>query len=157
MQNRMKTHPLSQDAIIDLLNRSAVGRIATTDEAGYPYVLPIHFIHWNDQIWFHGLPLGDKLDGIRRDPRIGFEVDEMMGLLDQDMTSPCNVNTVYESVIIKGQASLVTDLEVKAAVLQRIIAKYTPHLSELAVPPGMVRGTAVVAIRIDQCTGKYYK
>lgn len=157
MQNRMKTHPLSQDAIAALLNRSSVGRIATLDQAGYPYVLPIHYIYWNGQIWFHGLPLGTKLDCIQRDPRIGFEVDEMMGLLDQDVMSPCNVNTVYESVIIKGQASLVTDLAVKAEVLQRIIAKYTPHLTELPVPSGMIRGTAVVTISIEECTGKYYK
>ena len=156
MQNRMKLHALSQEVMEEVLEKAIVGRLATIDPEGYPYVVPGHFVFWQAKVYDHGLPLGQKLAGIARDPKVGFEVDEMVGLLDQDVTSPCDVNTSYRSVIAKGEAILVGDPELKQAVLKRIVAKYTPHLTHLEMPPAMVRGTAVLEITLRGLTGKRY-
>ncbi|MBO0533034.1 pyridoxamine 5'-phosphate oxidase family protein, partial [Clostridium botulinum] len=42
-------------------------------------------------------------------------------------------------------------------VLQKIVEKYTPHLTDAPLPENMVRGTAVIRISIAELTGKYYE
>ena len=45
MQYRMKTHPLSDDRLNDLLNRVETGSLATMNEDGTPYNTPVHFVY----------------------------------------------------------------------------------------------------------------
>lgn len=45
MQGRMKQHQLTLDEITDLLKVSEVGRIATNDPNGFPYIVPVHFVY----------------------------------------------------------------------------------------------------------------
>lgn len=157
MQNRMKLHALSTDDIEKLLAESQVGRIASIDTQGYPYVVPVHFVYFNEKIYFHGLPKGQKLDNISNNPKVGFEVDEMLSLISDGIEEPCDINTEYNSIIITGTAELVADIEYKKEVLHKIVVKYTPQLSWKDIPENMVKGTAVIEITIKECTGKYYK
>ena len=46
MQNRMKKNQLNNEQITELLIKSPVGNIATINENGYPYVVPVHFIYY---------------------------------------------------------------------------------------------------------------
>lgn len=157
MQNRMKLHMLSDQEIERLLTESQVGRIASVDPEGYPYVVPVHFVYFNDKIYLHGLPKGQKLDYISNNPKVGFEVDEMISLISQGIEEPCDINTEYNSVIVRGNAEIVTDIGYKKEVLLRIVEKYTPQLSGKDIPENMVKGTAVIEIAIMERTGKYYK
>ena len=136
---------------------SKVGRIASIDAQGFPYVVPVHFVYFNEKIYVHGLPKGQKLDNISLNPKVGFEVDEMLSLIYKGIEKPCDVNTEYNSAIIMGTAELISDLDQKKEVLRRIVEKYTPHLSGKEIPENMIRGTAVIEIDIKECTGKYYK
>lgn len=156
MQYRMKTHPLSEEQIIRLLERSQTGSLATLNPDGTPYVTPIHFVYCNNKIYAHGLPKGKKLDNIAQEKRVGFSVYEMDELLLDPNEKPCDTNTKYESIIISGNAKLVEDIQVKENILKKVVEKYTPHLfgKELSAP--MVKGTAVIQIDITEITGKYY-
>ena len=156
MQHRMKTHPLTQQQISQLLQRSLTGSLATLNSDGTPYITPIHFIYCGDAIFIHGLPKGKKLDNIARDSRVGLSVYEMDTLLLDPNEKPCDTNTKYESVMISGTASLVNDIEEKRNVLKKLVEKYTPHLVNNHIPNNMVNGTAVVKIHIKEITGKYY-
>lgn len=157
MQNSMKIHALTTEEIEALLSRSQVGRIDTVSPEGYPYLVPMHFVYFNEKIYAHGLARGQKLDHIALNPKVGFEVDEMMGLLTDGVDIPCHVNTEFNSVIIMGSAKILTDPAAKKEVLNKIIDKYTPHLSGRDLPEPMVNGTAVIEIQIEKCTGKFYK
>ena len=57
----------------------------------------------------------------------------------------------------QGTAEIVCDTERKRAVLDAIVDKYTPQLSGIRLPDNMVKGTAVVEIRITEMTGKYWE
>jgi hypothetical protein len=157
MQNRMKLHMLSDQEIERLLTESQVGRIASVDPEGYPYVVPVHFVYLNERIYFHGLPKGQKLDYISKNPKVGFEVDEMLSLISQGIEEPCDINTEYNSVIVRGNAEILTDIEYKKEVLLKIVEKYTPQLSGKDIHENMLKGTAVIEITIEELTGKYYK
>lgn len=157
MQNRMKTHLLTKEQIYELLLRAKVCRIATQSPDGYPYVVPMHYIYYNEKIYTHGLPKGQKLEYIAQNSKVGFEVDEMISLIYEGVDNACDVNTEYNSVSIYGDAVVLTDLKYKREVLNKIVDKYTPCFSGQELPENMVRGTAITEISILECTGKYYK
>ncbi|GAA0725357.1 pyridoxamine 5'-phosphate oxidase family protein [Clostridium malenominatum] len=156
MQHRMKTHPLTEQQINHLLQRTQTGSLATLNADGTPYITPFHFVYYDNSIFVHGLPKGKKLDNIAQDSRVGFSVYEMDKLLLDPNGNPCDTNTKYESVIISGTAKLVDDMDEKRNVLKKIVEKYTPHLVNYELPNNMIKGTAVIQIDVTEITGKYY-
>jgi PPOX class probable F420-dependent enzyme len=90
-------------------------RLATTDEDGYPRVVPIWFIRQGDEILF--TPRGPSvfLANIRRDPRVALSIDE----------DPLP----YRKVTVQGDARIVHDVgnDDEWRDLYRAIAKrYVP-------------------------------
>jgi hypothetical protein len=157
MQKRMKDHQLSDEEVSSLLENAASGVLATLDADKTPYSVPVHFVYANEKIFIHSLNAGEKIENICRDPRVGFTVYRMEGLLyNADAKSPCSVNTTYQSVIMKGTAVLIKDPEIKRQVLLAIVKKYTPELANLPLPENAVLQTAVIEIMPTACTGKYY-
>ena len=156
MQHRMKTHPLTEEQINNLLQRAQTGSLATLNPDGTPYSTPIHFVYYDNAIFVHGLPKGKKLDNIAQDSRVGFSVFEMDKLLLDPDGKSWDTNTKYESVIISGTAKLVDDIEEKRNALNKIVEKYTPHLINNEIPNNMIKGTAVIRIDVTEITGKYY-
>jgi len=153
----MKTHTLSEERLNDLLSRVQTGSLATLNADGTPYNTPVHYVYINEGIYAHGLPKGQKIDNIIRNSKVGFTAYDMQELLLDAKGKPCDTNTRYESAIATGSASLVQDLEEKKMVLQKIVEKYTPHLTDIPLPENMIRGTAVIRISITELTGKYYE
>lgn len=156
MQYRMKTHPLTDEKIKNLLLRVQTGSFSTINTDGTPYITPVHFVYMDNQIYIHGLPKGQKIDNSIRNDKVGFLAYDMQGLLLDPDGAVCDTNTEYESVIITGNATLVEDIEAKRIVLQNIVQKYTPHLADSILPEPMIKGTAVIQINILEVTGKYY-
>ena len=155
MQARMKDHPLSPEQIAHLLDTELVGRLATNGADGCPYVTPVHFTVMDGTVYIHGLAAGEKLANIKRDPLVGFEVDKMLSLIHHP-DLPCDTNTAYQSVIIRGRASVVQDTATVTRVLDAIVAKYTPRHAGKGYPPNMLKMTAVIAVDVTSCTGKFY-
>ena len=114
---------MTPEAVTALLKRAAVGRISTIGADGYPYTVAVHFCWGGSAVYFHGLPRGEKLDNIARCPKVCFEVSEMTALLTEGIPIACKADTAYESVVIKGEAALLTDPEEKRAVFGAIVEK----------------------------------
>ncbi len=156
MQHRMKTHQLNENQIDHLLRNTQIGCIATINPDGTPYVTPIHYVYEDEKVYFHGLPKGQKIDNLKANPNISLTVYEMDSLLLDLNEKPCDTNTKYQSVILSGAAYVVEDLQHKRKVLNAIVQKYTPQLSGKELPDNMVKGTAVIEIKPQEITGKYY-
>lgn len=156
MQGRMKQHQLSKTEISDVLKSEQVGRIATHNENGYPYIVPVHYIVHDEKIYIHGLIKGQKISNLIRNNKVGFEVDEM-GTIIPDNEAPCDTNTAYRSVIILGTAKMIEDIIIKEKILQAVVEKYTPQLSHLSFPEKMMIATGIIEIEPIEITGKYYK
>ncbi len=155
MQSRMQKHRMEKESVDLLLARAMVGRISTINENGYPYTVAVHFVYENNKIYFHGLSRGQKIDNIKRNSKVCFEVDEMKSLMLDNLDTACKADTEYESVVILGSATILSDMEVRKSVLQAIVRKYAPDLPDM--PYTMINGTAVVEIVIEEMTGKYHK
>jgi nitroimidazol reductase NimA-like FMN-containing flavoprotein (pyridoxamine 5'-phosphate oxidase superfamily) len=67
-------HELHPDEIGSVLHRHHVGRLACVVD-GAPYVVPITYAYQDGVIVGHTLP-GQKLEALRANPQVAFEVDE---------------------------------------------------------------------------------
>ncbi len=155
MQYRMKKHQLTEEQITELLKKEQVGHIATINEDGYPYVVPVHFIYYDEKIYIHGLRKGQKISNLLANEKVSFETYSLKGLILDD--APCDVNTEYESVVILGIAGIVEDDDLRETVLNKIVEKYTPQLAGIKFPDNVLRTTGIIEVVIQECTGKYYK
>ncbi len=125
MQNRMKEFTMTDTAIHKLLTDSPVGRISTVGTDGYPYTVSVHYYYDGKAIYFHGLPVGEKLDNIDRNPKVCFEVSQLVRVMEQE-TNICTADAEYESVVIRGDACRIVDFAEKKDILDKIVNKYFP-------------------------------
>jgi nitroimidazol reductase NimA-like FMN-containing flavoprotein (pyridoxamine 5'-phosphate oxidase superfamily) len=151
---RSKKEIRDEAAIIDLMSRCQVGRLGTVGRDGYPMVKPLNFVFHGGNIYFHSAPEGEKIEDIRRDDRVCFEVDLPIAFVRGDETDPCRAEFLYRSVIIRGRAQLVEDGEEKVRALHLLMRKYQPEGGYGDFPEEKLRITGVVRIDVEEMTGK---
>lgn len=153
---RAKQEVNDRATLLGWLDASAVGRLATIDAAGYPLVTPISFVQKDGVIYVHSAPVGEKLDNLRRDTRVGFEIDRQYAITPERERG-CQTSAFYESIIVRGRARILDDSDdadrtEKREALRLFVAKYSPKVVD--APLDDVPGTAVVRIDVESLTGK---
>ena len=159
--------------MITFLNEEKVGRVASIDVQGYPQIIPMNFVYVkNDSIdtqtgnnnigaiYMHSHPFGEKIENIKRNSKVGFEVDSYVCFLPSYYFHPTDASqadTLYVSVVIKGNSSIVQDSVEKARALNALMKKYQKEggYESLASDMGSVREVTVLKIVPDQIRGKY--
>lgn len=159
--------------MITFLNEEKVGRVASIDVQGYPQIIPMNFVYVkNDSIdtqtgnnnigaiYMHSHPFGEKIENIKRNSKVGFEVDSYVCFLPSYYFHPTDASqadTLYVSVVIKGNASSVQDSVEKARALNALMKKYQKEggYESLASNMGSVKEVTVLKIMPDQIRGKY--
>jgi nitroimidazol reductase NimA-like FMN-containing flavoprotein (pyridoxamine 5'-phosphate oxidase superfamily) len=150
----------SYEKIKEFLNEEHVGRISSIDENGFPQIIPMNFVFFNDAVYMHSHVKGEKLDNIFRNNKVGFEADRELEFLPSYFEDPCNASladTLYISVVIKGVASFVSDREEKTLALNGLMKKYQPEGQYDPIKSDMRVLDAVSIIKITSQTlhGKY--
>lgn len=152
------TDRTAMDAV---LQRATIGRLATIGNDGYPYVTPVNYVYLDGSIYFHCARTGEKLDNIRRDPRVCFTVDIPLAYLDLgyygDLPEPCLVHQFYHCVIIRGRAEVVERIDEKVRALNALVSAHEPSGAEFPPITAETRAVAlclVVAVRIESISGK---
>jgi len=153
----MKEWPMDGAAVREFLAACPVGRVSTVGADGWPYTVAVHYVYRAGKIFFHGLNAGEKLDNLRRCDKVCFEADALDGILAEGIDAPCDADAAYRSVVVRGRARLVEDLDEKRAALAALVEKYLPGGTALPMEDRMVAGTAVVEIAPDRVTGKYHQ
>ena len=111
----------SKQKVVEFLNLEHVGRICSIDRDGFPQIIPMNFVFLNDAVYMHSHIRGEKLDNIKNNNKVGFEVDRELEFLPSYFTHPTDASqadTLYISVVIKGTGIIVNDREEKAASVQ---------------------------------------
>jgi nitroimidazol reductase NimA-like FMN-containing flavoprotein (pyridoxamine 5'-phosphate oxidase superfamily) len=160
MQLVRKYEIQSKDKMIQFLNSRPVGRIASIDSNGYPQVIPMNFVYHDGAIYMHSHPFGEKLDNIRRNPNVGFEVDQHVCFLPSYYFHPSDASqadTLYISVVMKGIAEIVHENDEKAVGLNALMAKYQKEGRYEILDPNMssVHEVAVIRVVAKDMRGKY--
>jgi len=146
--------------MVEFLNQEHVGRIATIDSNGYPQVIPMNFVFFNDAIYMHSHIKGEKLENIKANPKSGFEADRELEFLPSYFSSPTDASladTLYISVVLKGQSIIVRDPDEKSLALNAMMQKYQPEGQYEPLRPDMdvLNHTAVIKVIPEEMSGKY--
>ena len=160
MQLLGKLEIKSKEKIIQFLSSQQTGRISSIDDNGYPQIIPMNFVYISDVIYMHSHVRGEKLDNIRRNQKVGFEVDKNLEFLPSYFSDPTDASladTLYISVVIKGNASIISDKEEKTTALNGLMKKYQPEGGYEPIKPEMDVLDEVVVIKIipKSLRGKY--
>ncbi len=161
MQLLGKLEIKSKEKIKEFLNQEHVGRIASIDKNGFPQIIPMNFVFLNDAIYMHSHTKGEKLDNIKKNQKVGFEVDRELEFLPSYFEDPNDASladTLYISVVIKGTGKIVEDKKEKTLALNGLLKKYQPEGFYEPIKPQMQVLDEVAIIKVsptESFRGKY--
>lgn len=130
-----------------------VGRLGTCLN-NIPYITPLNFTYDKavDKIFLHCANEGRKLDNIKVNQNVCFEVEEVKHTIVKQPT--CASSVAYRSVIIFGTIKILTDISAKNEALQKLADKYAPQNPKVPFTDAMLNKTNVLEIEIKEMTAK---
>ena len=147
---RKKEREIKDKAILEqLLMQSRICRLGLFD-GKWPYVVPVNMGYEPGRIYFHSSKKGKKMDILRNNPNVCFELDADVEIVTGE--KPCDWTTYYKSVIGFGTAVILEDEAEKLAGLKVIMRRHGGPAD--GFKPEVVPVTAVVRIDITSMTGK---
>lgn len=63
-----------KEKIIGFMRGERVSSFATIDKNGFPFVAAMNFVYYNDSVYLHGFPKGEKYENMKLNAKCGFEV-----------------------------------------------------------------------------------
>lgn len=151
---RWKKEIKDRTVIVELLNTCHVGRLGTIGKDGYPMVKPLNFAYYDGKIYFHTAKEGEKIEDIKRDNRVCFEVDLPIAYVKGTMADPCKAEYLYRSVIIKGKAYIVENKDERIFALRCLMKNYQPEGGCGDFLEEKLQITGIVRIDIEEMVGK---
>ena len=133
-----------------VLKEARVGRLGTSRNA-MPYVVPVSYVYENGKIIIHGAKQGKKMDDIKVNPQVCFEVD-ISEIIVSD--NPCNYSYRYRSVIANGTAKILDNPIEKLEGLRLLTEKYAPGKGNELNEEHLKKNLSVVEIMIHNMVGK---
>ena len=166
----------SEEQLIDFLNSQPVGRICSIDMNGFPQIIPMNFVfvkthhelkmdkhtipNSSAAIYMHSHPFGEKIENIKRNSKVGFEVDQHICFLPSYYFHPTDASqadTLYISVVIKGNSFIIENPFEKAFALNRLMQKYQTEGFYETLDESMrsVHAVSVIKVIPQDIRGKY--
>ncbi|HEY5570906.1 MAG TPA: pyridoxamine 5'-phosphate oxidase family protein [Bacteroidales bacterium] len=134
----------------EILKHSEICRIGMIDN-GLPYVLPFNYGYKDHQIYIHCAPVGKKIEVLRANSKVCFEVEEKAELLKGEKA--CRWSAVYRSIVGYATVEIITDFELKRQGLEIIMAHNgAPELIDFE--PKLIDAVLILKLHIDSLTGK---
>lgn len=139
--------------IIDIIKKCDTCTIAINDE-DFPYIVPLNFglDVQGEQVYlyFHCATEGKKLDLLKKDNRVTFEMDCDHNFILYEERMSCTMG--YSSVIGHGTIDIVSD-EDKYDALKILMKQY--HAEEFKFNTDMIQVTTVLRMTVIDMTGKH--
>ena len=126
--NRSDREVQDTATIREFLQNNNVLRLALTSEDA-PYIVPLSYgFDYNEEegslvFYFHGAKHGLKIDLAKKNPNVGFEIDNVVKLTRSEIA--CGFSFKYESIIGKGKLQFFDDPLEKNYCLNRIMHNLT--------------------------------
>ena len=135
--------------IEEIIRKASICRLALSDN-GTPYIVPVCFGYEHGTLYFHCAVEGRKLEILKRNNRVCFEMDIETKLVVAEKA--CGWGMKYRCVIGSGTASVVQDPAEKRKGLDTIMRQYSGP--EGGYSREVLSRTAVVKVAIESLTGK---
>ena len=149
-RERQITDPNQIKAILDTAQVLHLGLAVDN----MPYVVPMNYGYvMNDgklTLYLHGATRGKKLDMIRKNPNVFFEMD--CDRVPFDGVMPCQYGLAYSSVMGRGTATIVEDVEEKMKAMTILMKTQTGK--DFTFNERLVSIVAVIRIDVAEYTAK---
>ena len=134
-----------------VIQKASVCRLGMAVD-GMPYVVPVNFGYENNSIYVHCARDGRKLDMLRKNNLVCFEIDDN-GTLTPKAGDPCNWGTSYKSIIGYGNAEFLEDEQEKKEGLDIIMRHYSDE-ETFTYKKNSVAAVVIIKITITSLSGK---
>jgi hypothetical protein len=147
---RRKDREITERAEIDaILTSTNVMHLALAD-GDVPFLVPVFYAYDGASICFHSANAGTKIEILKRNPKVCFEVSTDQGVIESDQA--CDFEARHRTVIGFGKASFIEEEAEKVQILNRIVCRFTDK--QFDYPKANLHHTAVVRIEIESIKGK---
>ncbi|MCU0461255.1 MAG: pyridoxamine 5'-phosphate oxidase family protein [Bacteroidales bacterium] len=137
-----------------IISRADVCRIAFAD-MNTPYIVTMNFGYSGGEkkyLWFHCANEGRKLDLIRKNNYVCFEMDTDHDIVEGSLA--CDFSMKYSSIVGYGYISIVDDPDEKKKGLNQIMFHYTGK-KDFSYKPEILAITTILRLEITELTGKH--
>ena len=148
---RRKDRAIDEEEALVIVEKGEYGVLATVGGEAEPYAVPLSYILMDGALYFHCAKKGRKIENINREPRGCFVV--------VGKTKPVylkNFTTLFESAVVEGKISKVTEEEEKKKALFGLCEKYLPEHRDKA--PADIEAsfgrTEVLRMEMERLSGK---
>ena len=150
---RRVKNAISENEAKKLLEEGSCGVLSVNGDEGYPYGIPVNYAVSGEYIYIHGARKGYKTDVLQKNSKVCFT------LITRNVILPEETSTDYESVIVFGQADILSreeEAERKKA-LELITYKFCPKTDEIIKKvERSVNNVDIIRVKIEHITGKRY-
>lgn len=140
--------------ILKIVASAKVLRIGLFD-GEYPYVVPMHYGYQyaKDTLVFyvHCAKEGHKLDLMKKNPHVCVELETEVEIVSGGDV-PCRYGATFASVIGRGQAEILEDVQEKITGLEVLMKHQTGR--DFEIKEEMAEAVAVIKITLDNFTAK---
>ncbi len=137
--------------IEEIINKAEVCRLAFAVE-NTPYVVPVNYGYKEKCLYVHCAKEGRKLDMIRKNNTVCFEVDVDQKIVDKGDVA-CKWTTLYRSVIGYGDASIIDDFQQKKKALEIIMEHYSGR-TDFEYTDNAIEQVGIIKVEITSLSGK---
>jgi len=145
------TDPEQILAILDTAKVLRLG-LAVNNE---PYIVPMNYGYIMEDgkltLYLHSGLKGKKLDMIRMNPRVFIELD--CDLTPFESEKPCQYGLSYSSIMARGEAHIVEDVEEKMAAMTALMKTQTGR--DFSFNERLVSMVAVIRVDVSEYTAKH--
>ncbi len=139
--------------ILSILDKSKVLHLGLVD-GDEPYVVPMNYgyemVDGKLTVYLHGARRGRKLDVIRANNKVFFEAECEIQPFEGDVA--CKYGITYESIMGKGRAEIVEDIEEKKKALTLLMKTQTGK--DFEFNDRLAEVVAIIRIDVSEYTAK---
>ncbi|MBQ7447689.1 MAG: pyridoxamine 5'-phosphate oxidase family protein [Eubacterium sp.] len=139
---------LPEEECLKILETAPRGVLAVLGDDGYPYTVPLNFVHHEGRLYFHTAFNGHKVDAIKNYDKASFCV------LNEGYQNPGEWWYYFKSVIAFGKIRILEDRDEINEKLRLLARKYMP---EKEIEPDMAKNAhhaGMIELTIEHVTGK---
>lgn len=152
-QDRLVT---DKETLIEIVKRGQVIHIGMHNGEDI-YVIPMNYGYtWEKEeltFYLHGALQGKKIDLLKKNPGIGFEIDCDHELLEGKL--PCQFTFKFASVAGTGEAEILENPQEKIAAMEHLMAQYSER--EFEFNERLLSIVSVIRVRVKEFTGRVRK
>lgn len=139
------------EELAHVLRKAQILRLGMAGPDG-PYVVPMNYGIGEGCLYLHSSCKGRKAETLRADPRVCFELETDVALIEDD--KPCGFSMKFKSIVGFGRVVVLETVAEKRAGLRAIMAHYTEgEYPDEAFPEAVLAKTCVMRLDIESMTG----